>query len=281
MSLYNITVVNNAPGCNNQIDQQLNVTGCTTYIIRVSQSSNALGPFSIYVDSVLFGSGYTRTEMLNGVPIQLGPCVSPTPTPTLTPTPTGTPGASPTPTPSITPTNTATPTVTPTITVTPSITPTNTVTPTPSTTPGASPTPTPSITPTFTVTPTITQTQTLTPTPTPTPQTFEIYIMDQLGNIIQTQNGDLLILEGPVYTYTVSSGDTSSVCIAGAGSYSLTQTLYSPSNDWYGVVRFFQDGGLNIPFNGGDLYYTNSNDGCGGFWKISSDGFTTDSCNPC
>ena len=261
MSLYNITVVNNAPGCNNQIDQQLSVTGCNTYIVRLSQNSNALGPFSIYINSVLYNSGYTRTEMFNGIPIQLGPgCITPTPTPSLTPTLTPTPGGSPTPTPSITPTKTPAPTVTPT----------STLTPTPTATPGGSPTPTPSFTPTTTAT----------PTPTSTPQTFFVYIMDQQGNIIETQNGDFLILEGPSYSYTVSSGDTSSVC-SGSGSYTLNQTLYSPSNNWNSVVRFFQDGGLNTPYNGGDLYYTNSNDGCGGFWKISSDGFTSDFCSPC
>lgn len=146
---------------------------------------------------------------------------------------------------------------------------------------GCSTPPTPTNTPTISQTVTPTLTPTFTPTPSPTESIFEIYIMDQLGNIIETQNGDLLILEGPVYSYLVSSGDTSSVCTAGAGSYTLNQTLYSPSNNWYSVVRFFSDGGLNNPYNGGDLYFTNSNDGCGGFWKINSDGFTSDFCDPC
>jgi hypothetical protein len=66
MALYNILVVNNAPGCNDtSITQQVSATTCTTYIVRLASNSNALGPFSIYVDSSLFGSGYTRTDMFN------------------------------------------------------------------------------------------------------------------------------------------------------------------------------------------------------------------------
>jgi hypothetical protein len=103
MSLHTILVVNNAPGCNTQIEQQITVTGCTTYIVRLASNSNALGPFSIYVDNVLYGSGYSRTDMFNGVVVTLE-CVTPTPTPsptgiigttpTTTPTPTHTPTAS-------------------------------------------------------------------------------------------------------------------------------------------------------------------------------------------
>jgi hypothetical protein len=98
MSLHTILVVNNAPGCNTQIEQQITVTGCTTYIVRLASNSNALGPFSIYVDNVLYGSGYSRTDMFNGVVVNLE-CATPTPTPSPsntngpTPTPTQTPTA--------------------------------------------------------------------------------------------------------------------------------------------------------------------------------------------
>jgi outer membrane biosynthesis protein TonB len=147
-----------------------------------------------------------------------------------------------------------------------------------------SPTPTPTNTetptPTNTSTPTPTQTNTSTPTPTPT-SVLEILIFTQEGNQLITQDGNLLILQEDSTAYTVSSGDTISVCTAGAGSYTLSQTIYSPTNDWYSVVRFFSDSSLNTPFNGNDLYYTNSLDGCGSFWKIDSGGFTTDNCNPC
>ena len=200
MATYSILVTNNADGCTTEIEQQLTVTSCTSYIVRLTSTSNAVGPFDVFVDSVIYYSAQTRTEMLNGVVVNLQ-CGTPTPTPTptvtptnetptptptitptnqtptptptntVTPTNTGTPGASPsqtptetptvTPTNTPTPTNTETPTNTPTQTITPSITPTNTQTPTN--------TPTPSITPTNTITPTITPTNTPTPTVTQTP----------------------------------------------------------------------------------------------------------------
>jgi hypothetical protein len=121
MALYNILVVNNASGCNDtSVLEQISATTCTTYIVRLASNSNALGPFSIYVDTVFFGSGYTRTDMFNGVVIPLG-CATPTPTPTpsaVTPTPTPTNTETPTQTPTQTPTNTGTPTQTPTTTLT-------------------------------------------------------------------------------------------------------------------------------------------------------------------
>ena len=126
MSLHTILVENNAPGCvGAEVEQQVSVTGCTYFIVRLSQYSNALGPFSIYLDGSLFGSGYTRTEMFNGVVVSFE-CVTPTPTPTPSATP-------PSATPTQTPTTTATPTPTATSGITP--TPTPTFTPTPSETP--------------------------------------------------------------------------------------------------------------------------------------------------
>ena len=166
MSTYSILVTNNAPGCTTEIEQQLTVTGCTSYIVRLASNSNALGPFNVYLDSAIYYSAQTRTEMLNGVVVNIE-CSTPTPTitPTITPTPTQTDpmtGVTPTTTstPTNTPTNTTTPTNTPTTTTTPTNTPTNTTTPTN--------TPTPSITPTNTITPTVTPTNTTTPTNTPT-----------------------------------------------------------------------------------------------------------------
>jgi hypothetical protein len=142
MSTYSILVINTAPGCDNQIEQQISVTECTSYIVRLSSNSNALGPFNIYVDDVIYYSAATRTDMFNGIVVTLA-CVTPTPTPTLTPTltpsPTATVGTSPTPTQTQTQTPSETPTGTPSVTppTTPTNTPTNTSTPTPtpSTTP--------------------------------------------------------------------------------------------------------------------------------------------------
>ena len=194
MSTYNILVTNNAPGCATEIEQQLTVTGCTSYIVRLASNSNALGPFNIYVNTFIYYSGVSRNDMFNGIVVNLE-CVTPTPTPTSTTTPTvtqtstvtSTPtqtdpmtGATPTttstptntPTTSETPTNTPTETPTNTPTNTATITPTNTETPTPTNTATITPTntETPTVTPTTTatITPTNTETPTVTPTPTNT-----------------------------------------------------------------------------------------------------------------
>jgi hypothetical protein len=43
MSTYSILVTNNTPGCATEIEQQLTVTECTSYIVRLTSNSNALG----------------------------------------------------------------------------------------------------------------------------------------------------------------------------------------------------------------------------------------------
>jgi hypothetical protein len=168
MSTYNILVTNNAPGCATEIEQQLTVTGCTSYIVRLASNSNALGPFNIYVNDIIYYSAASRNDMFNGIVIPLE-CVTPTPTPTPTVTPTLTPTSTITPTPTQTDPMTG---ATPTTTSTPTNTPTNTTTPTntetPTNTPSETPTNTPSKTPTNTPTNTTTQTPTNTETPTPT-----------------------------------------------------------------------------------------------------------------
>jgi hypothetical protein len=181
MTTYSILVTNNAPGCATEIEQQLTVTGCTSYIVRLASNSNALGPFNVYVDNVIYYSAQTRNEMLNGVVVNLE-CITPSPTttPTVTPTPTQTDPMTgstqtPTPTPTYTPTNTTTPTNTPTNseTPTPTQTPTNTETSTPTVTPTNTETPTSTSTPTNTQTPTNTASETPTNTPTVTPTNTE------------------------------------------------------------------------------------------------------------
>lgn len=142
MLTYVITVTNIYEGCDAAIEQQVTVSGCSVYIVKLTSNSTAIGPFNVYLDETIYYSAQTKTQMLSGVTIDLA-CTTPTPTPTNTVTP------------SITPTNTVTPTVTPTNTTTPTVTPTNTVTP--------------SITPTHTTTPTNTVTPTVTPTNTPSP----------------------------------------------------------------------------------------------------------------
>lgn len=97
MLTYVITVTNIYEGCDAEIEQQVTVSGCTTYLVKLTPNSNAIGPFNVYLDSSIYYSAQTKTQMLSGVTIQVA-CVTPTPT--------------------ITPTNTVTPTITPSITPT-------------------------------------------------------------------------------------------------------------------------------------------------------------------
>jgi hypothetical protein len=223
MSTYSILVTNNAPECTAEVEQQLTVTGCTSYIIKLTNNSNAIGPFNVYVDDVIYYSAVTRTEMIDGVVINLD-CFTPTPTPTPTETPTSTP------------TNTPTPTETPTSTPTNTPTPTNTVTPTNTATP--------------------TETPTNTPTPSPTPQVFEILITFQDGNPIFTQDGNQIILQQEAYFFNVTSGDTTpeDAC----SNFNYNQILYSPSSVWDDTINLFSDSSLNNPFDGGDKWYSSN-----------------------
>ncbi len=140
MSLYSIFVVNTAPDCDNSIEQQVTITGCTNYILRLASNSNAIGPFDVYYSTYpdplsaasIYYSAKTRNEMLMGVIISFECTPTPTPTPNITPSVSITP--------TITPTETSTPTVTPTVSPTSSLTPTTTETPTE--TPTQTPTPT-------------------------------------------------------------------------------------------------------------------------------------------
>ena len=71
MANYSIIVTNNAPGCDNEIAQQISVSaGCSSYLVRLTPTSTAIGPFNVYIDttgSTPVYSAQTRTEMLNGV----------------------------------------------------------------------------------------------------------------------------------------------------------------------------------------------------------------------
>jgi hypothetical protein len=184
MLTYVITVTNIYEGCDAAIEQQVTVSGCSTYLVKLTSNSTAIGPFNVYLDETIYYSAQTKTQMLSGVTINLA-CVTPTPTKTPTPTPTITPTN--TVTPSITPTNTRTPTVTPTNTRTPTVTPTNTRTPT--------------VTPT--VTPTPTQGPGTSPTPTPTPSSTPS--VDFAYLFIEPQTGSTSIGQ---YMYDLDSSRT-------------------------------------------------------------------------
>lgn len=208
MATHNITVTNNAVGCNNEIEQQLSVTGCSTYIVRLTSNSNALGPFNVYLDSSIYYSAQTRTEMLNGVVVTIE-CGTPTVTPTPTITPTNQ-------TPTQTPSNTATPTLTPTNTQTPTVTPT--ITPTI----GSSPNPTTS--------PTSTPTYTPTSTPTPSGSAFSAYLFPEPQD--STSQNDL-----GLWTYNAGgnyNGYTNQGGPAGGATYAADMAIYAQYPGWTG-----------------------------------------------
>lgn len=246
MALCTVLVVNNASGCSNSISQQ--ITGnCDNYIVRLSSNSNALGPFSVYLDGNLIQSGVTRTDMFNGVVVVCG-CPTPTPTPTLTQTPTPTPSIASTATP--TPTNTATPTITSTPTVTSTVTGT----------PGASPT----ATPTLTASQTLTPTQTGTPTPTPTIGTVTIVItgLYNPGSIIASYSA---VSNLPLDVDTEISFVNTLGVITGSpyvlsGSVTITSgsttgfTSYSIAEDYANLDDTSSFSGISQSFTGSSIY---------------------------
>ena len=218
MALYTITVTNNAQGCDNEIEQQLTVTGCSTYIVRLTINSNALGPFNVYVDSSIYYSAQTRTQMLNGVLVTFEcPTPTPTPTPTITPTSTATP----------TPGPTSTQTPTPTATPTPG--PTSTQTPTPTATPTPGPTSTQTPTPTITPTPGPTSTQTPTPTVTPTPSaSFMAYIFAEP----QDFNDGIVLDDYMTVQNTATWGGYQFYGTPSSTNYSSNLDLYAHFSGW-------------------------------------------------
>lgn len=219
MSLYTIIVVNTASGCDTQVEQQLTVTGCTSYVVRLAPNSNSTGPFNVYVDttgSTPYYSAVTKTEMLIGVILTLdcGPSPTPSATPTLTPTPTVTVGLTPT----ATPTNTETPTATPTNTQT------RTPTPTPTSTTGLTPTPTPNVTPTITPTPSVTS------TPTPSPGSFFAYLFPEpLDATSQNDLGQYLFDNGSNWYGFGNSGGVPNIV-----TYATDMDIYVHYSGWTG-----------------------------------------------
>lgn len=273
MATYTITVTNNAVGCNNEIEQQITVSGCSTYIVRLTSNSSALGPFNVYLGSTLVYEDQTRTEMLNGVLVNVA-CVTPTPTPTPSITPTNQ-------TPTPTPTNTATPTITPTITPTPGLspspTPTNTTTPTQTQTPTVTPTrQTPTPTPTNTATPT--NTSTPTNTPTPSPAAFSAYLFPEPQDPTSLNNlGQYMYDTGAVSFFGWGNSGTP----AGL-NYASDMAIYAKFSGWTGSVGNFitNVSTLNGPIrqssgSGVDSYGCSQNQ-----YSFSSIPVTTSQVNP-
>ena len=244
MSLQSIFVVNTAPGCDNYIEQQVSATTCNTYIVRITPNTNALGPFDVYISTypdplsaaTLLYSAQTRTQMLNGVVVQIGPCVTPTPTPTFTSTPSQTPSNTATPTQTPTQTITQTPTRTPTPTPTASNTPTPSVTTTqtPSQTPTQTPTSTIGASPTQTETPTQTpsETPTQTPTQTETPTNTPFETPTNTPSETPTQTPTASNTETPTQTPTNTSTPTNTETPTNTPTETPTQTPTATRSYW-------------------------------------------------
>lgn len=80
MAIYSILVVNTASGCDNYVEQQLDLTECRQVICRIAPNTNADGPFDVYIDSLSSTPVYvgkTKQEMINGVLVSIGPCPEP------------------------------------------------------------------------------------------------------------------------------------------------------------------------------------------------------------
>ena len=76
LDTVSIYIVNNAPGCSDlTVESQVSFSSCAqTYIVRISNQSNAVGPFSIYSGSTSgtpIVSGVTRVNMVAGQSILL------------------------------------------------------------------------------------------------------------------------------------------------------------------------------------------------------------------
>jgi hypothetical protein len=224
MSLETILVVNTASGCNTIVEQQITVSGPSCWIVRIPSSSNAIGPFDVYIGSTgttAYYTGQTRTEMINGVVVCFNLTPTATPTPSITP--------SPTPTPSITPSNTATPTVTPTNTATPTVTPTNTPSVTPTMTPSGSAGLTPTPTPTYTSTPT--------PTPSATaPPLFSAYVFPEPQDATSQANlGNYLFTNGSINYW----GHANSGTYPAGPNYANDLNVYVQYPGWFGGLGDF------------------------------------------
>lgn len=116
-------------------------------------------------------------------------------------------------------------------------------------------TPTPTITSTNTPTPTPTVTNTPSITPTSTPASAP---------------------------YLVSSGDT---VLPPCEAKILTQSIFSSALEWFdvvvGVTTFYSDSSLTTPFDGNNLWYTNSTDSLTGYYQINNSGIAIDYGGPC
>lgn len=74
MPTYTIIVSNNYSGCSETISEQVTVTGCTNFFLRIPTNSSAAGPFNVYTGSTSttpIYSGLTKQNLFSGVTISL------------------------------------------------------------------------------------------------------------------------------------------------------------------------------------------------------------------
>jgi hypothetical protein len=212
----------------------------------------------------------------------------------------------PSPTPSITPTITLTPTITPTI----SLTPTNTPTPTPT------PNPVILEHPTYggvdTDNPEIACSHLSDYQISSTLYSYSSEGMNPVNgiNIYQIRNGNVLSApvigglntsfnvfkwnNGTRYTFKAVSGaitllhqcNSSTNFLISSGYNVLnkcdglggnTNSVYGNTNDWMTVNRFYTNSNMTTAFNGGDLYYGDSNSTMGTVRRIGTDGISYNS----
>lgn len=72
MPIYSIFLVNTDSGCDTFIEQQLNVSSPSSYLIKLDPVSNAVGPFDIFsgsTGSTPIYSALTRIQMTTGIVI--------------------------------------------------------------------------------------------------------------------------------------------------------------------------------------------------------------------
>jgi len=228
----------------------------TEVILRLTLSSNSVGPFNVYVDSIENTPIYTnatRDQLIAGLVISLQGSLSgitykiivenlqigcendtiikeitvfdTTPDPTSTPTPTPTTSLS------------QTPTSTPTSTVTP----TKSLTPTPTKSPGASNTPTPTPTTTSTTTPT----PSITPSSTPPPVGKALLLIEPISTGPEVNQA----LQDLGVTYPDFLGFSSPYMVKTLDSLEKYMLLYS--NNIVDGLMWYE---LNIPLTGDRQY---------------------------
>lgn len=105
--------------------------------------------------------------------------------------------------------------------------------------------------------------------------TYEMYIVTQDWVPLVTQDHLLWDVRGFVYPFSVSSGSTA---VNSCASLTPVTTLYAVGG-WENADRFYTDGELTTPFNGGDLWWQSLDISTGFVVQIDADGFPINTYN--